>query len=66
MIQWNGQTLESLSRSDVECAAAEAISEALALRERDQRRQSCDGLVLSFALGASFTAAAAIVGVLLH
>jgi hypothetical protein len=66
MNYWRGQPITNLSPSDVMRAANEAINELVGMQESRRRRESFDSLVLSFALGACFSAAAMYVGVILH
>lgn len=66
MVYWRGQPLESLPRTDLECAANEAIAELMGLRDNHARRESYDSIILSFLFGAVFCAVAMLVGILLH
>jgi hypothetical protein len=66
MNYWRGQPLDSLPHSEMERAANEAIDELMGLRAIHERRENYDMLVLSFVGGASFSAAAMLLGVLLH
>jgi hypothetical protein len=66
MVYWRGQPLERLQRSEMERAATEAINELMGLRASDNRRQSFDSIILSFLFGATFSAAAVIVGLLFN
>jgi hypothetical protein len=66
MVYWRGQPIDSLPRTDLERAANDAIEELMGLRDNEKQRESHDSAILSFMLGATFTAVAALVGVLLH
>jgi hypothetical protein len=66
MNYWRGQPINSLPHSEMERAANEAINELMGLRAIHERRENHTMLVLSFFVGASFSAAAMLVGVLLH
>ena len=66
MVYWRGQPLDSLTRSDLERAAHDAIEELMGLRDNHDQRAAPDSVVLSFVLGAALSAIAVLVGVLLH
>jgi hypothetical protein len=66
MNYWRGRPINSLAHADVQCAANEAIAELVGLRELHKKRENHDMLILSFVIGASFSAAAIILGVMLH
>jgi hypothetical protein len=66
MVYWRGQPLDSLTRSDLERAAHDAIEELMGLRDNHGQRAAPDTMVLSFVLGAALSAIAVLVGVLLH
>ena len=66
MVYWRGQPLDSLPRTDLERAANDAIEELMGLRDSHQRRESHDSVILGFMLGAAFSAAAVLFGILLH
>ena len=66
MVYWRGQTLDNLPRTELEHAANEAIEELVGLRDQHLRRESYDVVILSFVLGAAFSAVAMLVGIVLH
>jgi len=66
MVYWRGQPLESLPRTDLERAASDAIEELMGLRGNHRQHESRDGVILGFMLGATFSAIAVLVGILLH
>ncbi len=66
MVYWRGQPLDCLPRTDLERAANDAIEELMGLRGNHQRRESHDSVILGFMLGAAFSAAAVLFGIMLH
>ena len=66
MVYWRGQPLDCLPRTDLERAANDAIEELMGLRDNHKQRESHDSVILGFILGAAFSAAAVLFGVLLH
>jgi hypothetical protein len=66
MVYWRGQPLDSLPRTDLERAANDAIEELMGLRDTHKQRESHEGVILGFMLGATFSAIAVLVGILLH
>ena len=66
MVYWRGQTLDTLPRTDLERAANDAIEELMGLHDNHKQRENHDNVILGFILGAAFSAAAVLFGIMLH
>ena len=66
MVYWRGQPLDNLPRTDLERAANDAIEQLMGLRDNHKQRESHDNVILGFVLGAAFSAAAVLFGIMLH
>jgi hypothetical protein len=65
MISWRGQSLEHLSRPDLEAAASEAITRVIEMGEAKTHRDRGDAILLAALAGAGLTLAAITTGLML-
>jgi hypothetical protein len=66
MVTWRGQTFDTLSRSELETVAQEAVTRMMNLREEQTRRDHSDSVALGVLFGIALALAAIAFGTMLR